>query len=109
MPVRQVERREAVDNCYGRERNGRGDAHGPKVSSAYMLVYIREHEARRIMTDVGAQDIPADLAARLDEETNSRERGSCARFYMSSFCANVPHLAKCAIQSCGNANERSSF
>ncbi len=67
--VYHVPQREAVDNCYGR-RAKEGLPRG--LSSAYMLVYIREAEAPQIMRPVTMTDIPASLEERLQTELNAK-------------------------------------
>jgi len=63
-----VEPREAIQHCYGRRKN-----EGLRnMSSAYMLVYIRESEAPEIMRPVGKEDIPAALIERLDTERTAK-------------------------------------
>lgn len=64
--VLQVPQREAVDYCYGRRT--REHEFLRSMSSAYMLVYIRESDAPDIMREVTTDDIPAQLGERLDEE-----------------------------------------
>lgn len=64
--VLQVPQREAVDYCYG-QRIKEGEFLR-RMSSAYMLVYIREGDAPDIMREVTAEDIPAELGERLDTE-----------------------------------------
>ena len=65
--VLQVESREAIQYCYGREVNS-----SHKMSSAYMLVYIREAEVSTIMKEIRSEDIPVDLVQRLDLEMEAR-------------------------------------
>ena len=68
--VSLVPQREAVDNCYGRRwKEGTGFR---GLSSAYMLVYIREAEAPQIMRPVTMADIPASLEERLQAELNAK-------------------------------------
>jgi hypothetical protein len=67
LPVTQ---REAVDYCYGRRI--KETEFYRSMSSAYMLVYIRESEAADIMREVTVADIPPQLDARLDAELKQR-------------------------------------
>ena len=64
--VHQVRQREAIHQCYGRRVVEQEFYRG--LSSAYMLVYIREAEAAEIMRPISEQDIPRDLLDRLDSE-----------------------------------------
>ena len=59
----QVTELEAIDQCYGREV-----VEQECNSSAYMLVYIRESEAKEIMRPIEEKDIPRDLKVRLDTD-----------------------------------------
>jgi hypothetical protein len=67
LPVTQ---REAVDYCYGRRI--RENEFFRSMSSAYMLVYIREAEAAEIMREVTDADIPEDLDVRLNAELTQK-------------------------------------
>ena len=64
--VKEVTELEAIDQCYGREF-GEQESN----SSAYMLVYIRESEAKEIMRPIEEKDIPRDLKVRLDTDTSN--------------------------------------
>jgi len=64
--VHQVKEREAIHQCYGRRVVEQEFYKG--LSSAYMLVYIRESAAKEIMRPIEEEDIPKDLVDRLDTE-----------------------------------------
>jgi len=64
--VHQVKEREAIHQCYGRRVVEQEYYKG--LSSAYMLVYIRESEAKELMRPIEEKDIPRDLVVRLDTE-----------------------------------------
>ena len=68
--VHQVKEREAIHQCYGRRVVEQEYYKG--LSSAYMLVYIRESEAEEIMRPVEEKDIPRDLVVRLDTEMRGK-------------------------------------
>ena len=52
--------------CFGREKDSRYGGGG--FSSAYMLVYLRKTDAKRIMHPVTDEDIPISLVEHLDSE-----------------------------------------
>ena len=68
--VHPVTQREAVNYCYGRSMKDTEYFRG--LSSAYMLVYIREAEAGNIMQEVTPEDIPEDLDIRLNQEMTTK-------------------------------------
>jgi len=65
--VSSVTEREAIQNCFG-QRPSRfiNDLNSDSTSSAYMLVYILESQASRIMAPVSTADIPDGLNRRLN-------------------------------------------
>lgn len=67
--VNEVREYEAVNHSFGKTQSAKGSFGLQAISSAYMLVYIREYEAKSIMEDVS---IPDDLIRRLDEEFRRR-------------------------------------
>eukprot|EP01038_Epipyxis_sp_PR26KG_P010572 gene10572-14200_t len=69
--VLPVKKYEAVDYCFGR-KEGSGYDKLRVMSSAYMLVYLRENEASQIMKEVHLDEIPSDLLQRLDSEMKNR-------------------------------------
>mmetsp|Transcript_6273 Transcript_6273/g.9471 ORF Transcript_6273/g.9471 Transcript_6273/m.9471 type:complete len:1457 (+) Transcript_6273:112-4482(+) len=73
--VFSVDRREAVEMCYGEES-------GAGFSSAYMLVYIRESESAQIMSSV---KIPHELNLRLEEERTKKLEELIMQKHIDSF------------------------
>lgn len=68
--VLQVERREAIDHCFGQRPSRLLNEHSSdSLGSAYMLVYIPESQEAEIMSEVADEDIPRDLKRRLQLET----------------------------------------
>lgn len=66
--VNEVRESEAVNLSYGKSAD-QGRNMLVSISSAYMLVYLRESEAKSIMSEV---TIPSDLLNRLEQETRIR-------------------------------------
>ena len=67
--VLEVQPREAIDNCFGQTvPKIKTLAEVRSLSSAYMLVYIKESMAGEVMREVGPGDVPEDLRRRLDAE-----------------------------------------
>lgn len=81
--VLQVSKFEAVDYCFGRRSMKRrkefdddfdsNDSLLNLMSSAYMLVYVRESDAPTIMKPIEVNDIPTSLIERLQEENRLRK------------------------------------
>lgn len=100
--VSQVPQREAVDICYG--RRFRDPNHLRGLSSAYMLVYIRETEAPEIMKPVTMEDIPRGLEERLQMELDAkraiakrlqrRNNMTCAAFATETEVAQFTHYSR---------------
>jgi hypothetical protein len=80
--VLRVEEKEAVKYCYGR----RPEDSYRSMSSAYMLVYIRQEDAPEIMRPILDSDIPYSLQQRLSEELKMKRQLELkqlrSRYYM---------------------------
>jgi len=74
--VSRVTPKEAINYHYGRSTGGINTS----FASAYMLVYIRETEAAKLMEDRKAEEIPQDLTLRLDAEFQERQREKVLAF-----------------------------
>ncbi len=105
--VLQVSKYEAVDYCFGRRSMKRrkefdddfdsNDSLLNLMSSAYMLVYVRESDAPTIMKPIEVNDIPPSLIERLQEENRFRkleiQRTQRAKMFRSYYYATEKHIA----------------
>ncbi len=64
--VSRCTEKEAIQNNFGGAEEG--DVAARQSSNAYMLVYVRKSELKRVLCPVGEGDIPSALVERLAEE-----------------------------------------
>lgn len=89
--------KEAVEACYGRRVSPYFKDVIHTMNSAYMLVYIRQEEAKDIMTPITSEDIPTSLLQRLVEEQRKRKQIQAKATHQKRYCniyyATEKHVA----------------
>jgi len=77
--VTKVKEKEAVEGQFGGSEHQTHPGHTPqwkfpKISNAYMLVYVRESAIPEINVEVTADDVAAHLRSQLDKEQEEKAR-----------------------------------
>ena len=80
----QVKEKEAVEGQFGGLEHQQHPGHTPnwkmpRISNAYMLVYVRESEIPDINVDVSADDISQHLRRQLEKEQVTISANLCPR------------------------------
>jgi ubiquitin carboxyl-terminal hydrolase 7 len=97
--VSKVKEKEAVEGQFGGTEHQQHPGHTPqwkfpKISSAYMLVYVRESAVPEINTDVTAEDIAVHLRHQLELEQQDKARKKKER--LEAHLYTVVHVATAA-------------